>query len=90
MALIGPRRLQESGLVDAVTGQLGADAVPEHRGQLSSLAPSRSGVRKSVSPAAKRQLRSWPSAVSRTRSQLPQNGEVTEAMTPTVAGPPST
>jgi hypothetical protein len=28
--------------------------------------------------------------VSRVRSQAPQNGRVTEAMIPTVAGPPST
>jgi hypothetical protein len=35
-------------------------------------------------------LRTWPSAVSRVRSHAPQNERVTEAMTPTVAGPPST
>ena len=32
---------------------------------------------------ANRQLRSWPSAVSRTRSQSAQNGRVTEPTTPT-------
>ncbi len=47
-------------------------------------------ARRSDSSRAKRQLRIWPSAVSRTRSQSPQNGRVTDAITPTVAGPPST
>ncbi len=46
--------------------------------------------RRSDSSRANRQLRTWPSAVRRTRSQSPQNGRVTEAITPTVAGPPST
>ena len=44
---------------------------------------ARSGVRRSDSVRANRQLRIWPSAVSRTRSQAPQNGWVTEAMMPT-------
>ena len=62
-----------------------------HRSAISlSLAPSRSAVRRSDSSRANRQLRTCPSAVSRTRSQSPQNGRVTEAMMPTVAGPPST
>ena len=52
--------------------------------------PARSAVRRSDSSRANRQLRTWPSAVSRTRSQSPQNGRVTDAITPTVAGPPST
>ncbi|GAA3069705.1 hypothetical protein GCM10020000_62670 [Streptomyces olivoverticillatus] len=39
---------------------------------------------------AKRQVRTCPSAVSRVRSQAAQNGRVTEAITPTRAGPPST
>ena len=56
----------------------------------SSEAPARIGPRRSTSCRAKRQLRSWPSAVSRARSQAPQNGAVTLAMTPTVCGPPST
>ena len=47
-------------------------------------------ARRSDSSRANRQLRTCPSAVSRTRSQSPQNGRVTEAITPTVAGPPST
>jgi hypothetical protein len=50
----------------------------------------RSRVRRSVLVAANRQLRTCPSAVSRTRSQVPQNGRVTEPITPTRAGPPST
>ena len=53
-------------------------------------APARIAVRRSDSSRAKRQLRSWPSAVSRTRSQAPQNGRVTDPMTPTRPGPPST
>ena len=50
----------------------------------------RSAARRSLSSRANRQLRTCPSAVSRTRSQSPQNGRVTDAMTPTLAGPPST
>ena len=53
-------------------------------------APPRSSARRSVSVRANRQLRIWPSAVSRVRSQAPQNGRVTEPITPTVHGPPST
>ena len=53
------------------------------------LSPRRA-ARRSDSSRANRQLRTWPSAVSRTRSQSPQNGRVTDAMTPTLAGPPST
>src|SRR5690625_7841084 len=45
---------------------------------------------RSVSSRENRQLRSWPSAVIRTRSQLPQKGLVTERITPTVVGPSST
>ena len=40
-------------------------------------------ARRSFSERANRQVRTWPSAVSRVRSQLPQKGRVTEAMTPT-------
>jgi hypothetical protein len=42
------------------------------------------------SVVANRQLRTCPSAVSRTRSHDPQNGRVTEPITPTRPGPPST
>jgi len=56
----------------------------------SSSAPLRSAARRSDSSRANRQLRICPSAVRRTRSQLPQKGRLTLAMMPTVAGPPST
>ena len=45
-------------------------------------APLRIGARRSVSPCANRQVRSWPSAVSRSRSHSRQNGRVTDAMMP--------
>ena len=44
-------------------------------------------ARRSVSSSANRQVRNWPSAVMRTRSQLAQNGSVTLAMTPTSPTP---
>ncbi len=44
-------------------------------------------ARRSVSCTAKRQLRNMPSAVRRTRSQLPQNDSVTLAMMPTSPRP---
>src|SRR3954452_4043216 len=47
-----------------------------------------SAERMSDSPGANRQWRICAPAVSRTRSQLPQNGGLTLAMMPTVAGPP--
>ena len=50
----------------------------------------RSRPRRSFSLRANRQERTWPSAVSRVRSHAPQKFRVTDAMTPTVAGPPST
>ena len=52
--------------------------------------PTRSSPRRSVSSSPKRQERTVPSAVIRVRSQAAQNDRVTEAMIPTVAGPPST
>ena len=55
----------------------------------SSPAPPRSRPRRSVSSWLNRQLRTWPSAVSRVRSQAPQNGWVTLAITPTLAGLPT-
>ena len=48
----------------------------------SSPAPERSNSRRSCSSTANRQFRNMPSAVSRTRSQLPQNASVTLAITP--------
>ena len=85
-----PGGLQETGVVNAVAGQLDRDRRVHCSAISSSLAPARSGVRRSDSVRANRQLRIWPSAVSRTRSQAPQNGRVTEAITPTLAGPPLT
>ena len=55
----------------------------------SSEAPSRIGARRSVSSIANRQLRNMPSAVSRRRLHVSQNGSVTEAITPTRPGTPS-
>ena len=86
-----PGRLQERRVVDAVPGPLAP-----HR-----LAPAARPARRRCAPAAQRaaqvglllanrQLRTWPSAVSRVRSQAPQNGWVTLAITPTRAGSPST
>jgi len=71
-------------------GRLTATACRHRLARSASLAPARSGARRSLSVLANRQLRTWPSAVSRTRSQLPQNGRATDAITPTRAGPPST
>ncbi len=65
-------------------------AVFQSRAISSSGASPRSAARRSVSSRAKRQVRTWPSAVSRVRSQARQNGRVTEAITPTRCGPPST
>ena len=45
-------------------------------------APARSGARRSVSLSENRQVRSLPSAVSRIRSQSPQNGSETGLMNP--------
>ena len=52
----------------------------------SSLAPERSRERRSASWSANKQLRIWPSAVSRVREQFSQNGRVTEAMIPSHPG----
>ena len=46
-------------------------------------ASPRSKERTSVSSSEKRQLRNLPSAVSRSRLQLRQNGRLTEAIMPT-------
>ena len=55
----------------------------------SSDAPLRSIARMSNSRVANRQVRNWPSAVMRTRSQLAQKGSVTVPITP-ISPPPST
>ena len=52
------------------------------RSSSASLAPSRSGARRSVSCSENRQVRSLPSAVRRMRSQSPQNGSETGLMKP--------
>jgi len=49
-----------------------------------SLAPRRSGSRRSMPRAAYRHRNQVPSAVTRLRSQVRQNGAVTEAMMPNV------
>src|SRR3984885_4015040 len=92
-----PCWLQEAGIVDAVTGQLGRDRPTPQRGDRGIAragpqrpAPAAGGPRGSLSVVANRQLRPWPSAVSLTRSQEPQNGLVTEPITPILAGPPLT
>ena len=71
-------------------GSFARVAIRQRSASSASVAPSRIGVRRSDSSRANRQLRICPSAVSRVRSQVPQNERVTEAMIPTVAGPPST
>ena len=84
-------RLHEVGVVDAVARRLGP-----HRGAPRRLERRhrrrrvRISARRSVSSRENRQLRTWPSAVSRVRSQAEQNASDTDAMMPTVAGPPST
>src|SRR5277367_2991888 len=71
-------------------GSLAATAVRQSPASWSLLAPDRGEARRLVSVAAKRQLRTWPSAVSRTRSHVPQNGRVTDPMIPTRSRPPLT
>ena len=65
-------------------GCLPATAVTHASAIVASSAPPRSRTRRSDSSRAKRHVRIWPSAVSRTRSHDPQKGCVTEAMTPTL------
>ena len=57
------------------------------RSTSASSAPVRSGSRRSVSQVEKRQVRNWPSAVSRTRSQVEQKASVTGLMKPTSPAP---
>ncbi|SOE26138.1 hypothetical protein SAMN05442782_2895 [Streptomyces sp. OK228] len=49
------------------------------RGRRSAQRPERGVPRRLGSSRAERQVRTWPSAVSRVRSQVPQKGRVTEA-----------
>ena len=75
-------------LVDLVAGPLRADGAAGSRrpGRRRSRrrASARAGRTRAV---ANRQVRNWPSAVRRTRSQSPQNGLVTVGITPTVPPP---
>ena len=71
-------------------GSLPAPRRSQRSASSSSSAPAASPPAGRTPSRANRQLRIWPSAVSRTRSQAPQNGRVTEPMTPDPAGPPST
>ena len=84
-------RLQEAGVVDAVAGQLGRDRAPPALGELlvAGAGPQR------AAQVALRRGRTGSCGPGRRRSagpgrRSPQNGRVTEAMTPTRAGPPST
>src|SRR5580693_5925784 len=90
MADIGRAGCRKSGSLMPWPGSLDATARRHRAAIVASLAPARSGPRRSLSAVANRQLRTWPSAVSLTRSQEPQNGLVTEPITPIVAGPPLT
>jgi len=54
-----------------------------------SVAPVRITSRNECSTVEKRQVRIWPSAVSRMREQAPQKGSVTGAMMPISPGAPS-
>jgi hypothetical protein len=65
-------------------------AVRMTRASSSSDAPRRSGPRRSLSSRREEAVAQLAVRVSRTRSQAPQNGRLTEPMTPTRPGPPST
>ena len=70
-----PVRLHEVGVADAVAAALAPHlALDQRRRARRRWRPSRSGPRRSVSLRENRQLRTWPSAVSRVRSQAAQNG----------------
>jgi hypothetical protein len=89
MADIGRTGWRKPGSLLPCPGSLAATPRRHMAASWSSSAPARSGVRRSLSSLANRQLRIWASAVSRTRSHAPQNGRVTEPITPTRSGPPS-
>ena len=88
MADMGRAGCRNPGSLMPWPGRLAATAVRQSSASWSSLAPDLSAARRSVSAGANRQLRTWPSAVSRTRSHVPQNGRVTDQMMPTRSGPP--
>jgi hypothetical protein len=79
MADIGRVGWRKPGSLMPWPGSLTATARFHWPAILSSVAPARSGVRRSDSVRANRQVRIWPSAVSRTRSQVPQNDDRDEA-----------
>ena len=72
--------LDEAGGVDLVAF-LGRNAAPNGAGDLGLRAPARI-VLTSVSSRLNRQFRSLPSAVMRNRSQLMQNGRLTDEIKP--------
>ena len=84
-----PLGLDEPGGVDLVPFPLAATLSRRAPAISASEAPARSKARMSVSSRAKRQLRSLPSAVRRTRLQLPQKGRLMEAIRPTRPPPSS-
>ena len=77
----------EVDLVDLMARPLGADGTLDDDRDLVVVAPRRRASRRSDSSVANRQVRNWPSAVSLTRSHAPQNGFVTDGITPTVPRP---
>ncbi len=85
-----PLRRREVRRVHAVSGPLVPHRPAHSAASSSSVAPPRRAARRSVSRSLNRQDRTVPSAVNRVRSQSLQNDRVTDAMMPTVAGPPST
>ena len=80
----GPK---EARFVDAVAGALPPHRAAEVGGDLVVAAPDRSRERTETSSSEKRQLRTAPSAVSRSRLQVPQKGWVTLETTPISPGP---
>lgn len=74
MADIGRVGCKNAGSLIPCPGCFVATAAIQSSINSSSVAPARIGVRRSDSSLANRQLRIWPSAVRRTRSQSPQNG----------------
>ena len=79
-----PRRLDEIRVVDPVACRFVPIAARQAASIPASSTPARSNARRSVSSVANRQLRNCPSAVSRVRLHVEQNGCDTEAMSPTL------
>jgi len=77
-----PRRLDEVRVVDAMAGGFAPDRGPPRRLDRVVVRTPRSRPRRSVTSAANKQLRIWPSAVNRVRSHVEQKACDTEAMTP--------